>query len=204
MAKPYIRPGARVLVVAAVLLLSGKAAYAHKLKLFASAEGKKISGYAYLSGGARARNVTVQVRRADGKKLADVKADEKGEFSFEAACRCDHVLTVETADGHRAEFTMRADELPDSLPAPSGGAGAPSSPARKAAVSPPKQGGHAASDIEALVDKAVSRQIAPLRRQIDAYEGKTRLHDILGGIGYILGIAGVAFYFLATRKKGSA
>jgi nickel transport protein len=55
-------------------------------------------------------------------------------------------------------------------------------------------------EIEQVVETAVSRQIRPLREQLEAYESKTRLHDTLGGIGYIVGIAGIAFYFMGRRK----
>ena len=34
----------------------------------------------------------------------------------------------------------------------------------------------------------------PLREQLDQYEEKTRLHDVIGGLGYIVGLMGIAFY----------
>ncbi len=54
--------------------------------------------------------------------------------------------------------------------------------------------------ITAAVAEAVAKEIRPLREQLDQVESKIRLHDIVGGIGYIVGISGVAFYFLAMRK----
>jgi nickel transport protein len=39
-----------------------------------------------------------------------------------------------------------------------------------------------------------------LHEELRAYEDRTRLRDLLGGVGYILGVAGIAFYLLACRR----
>ena len=54
--------------------------------------------------------------------------------------------------------------------------------------------GHA--DVE-----AIGRQVAALRRDFDRYRNELRLRDVLGGLGYILGIMGTAFYFLGVRRR---
>ncbi len=46
-------------------------------------------------------------------------------------------------------------------------------------------------------------QIIELQRRLDQYERKIRWRDVLGGIGYIMGVAGIAFYFLGVRRKQS-
>ena len=59
-------------------------------------------------------------------------------------------------------------------------------------------------DLRAVVEQAVREQVRPLREQLEAYEEKVRARDVIGGIGYILGAAGIAFYFLGVRKCGNA
>ena len=49
----------------------------------------------------------------------------------------------------------------------------------------------------------LSKQIRVLRRQIRESDERLRFRDILGGIGFILGLAGVAFYMKA-RRRGAA
>ncbi|MBZ8135069.1 cobalt ABC transporter permease, partial [Afifella sp. IM 167] len=68
-----------------------------------------------------------------------------------------------------------------------------------------------AIDMEALLDEqrrmvteAVQKQVNPLRRDIEAYKEKRDLQSVLGGIGYILGIFGIGFYFAARRKMKAA
>jgi nickel transport protein len=48
--------------------------------------------------------------------------------------------------------------------------------------------------------ESLQRQIEAMRVQIDQSEHRLRLHDLLGGIGYILGLAGLGFY-LKTRPR---
>jgi nickel transport protein len=179
-------------------------AFAHRLKLFASVEGATITGYAYFPGGGRAKGQTVQVLDPVGQRLGEVKTSDEGEFTLKATVRCDHRLVIESPDGHRSTFLVEAADLPESLPAPA--SAAKGEPAKEPTVAPeqkvePPPSAGPPSAIEQAVEKAVSRRIRPLQEQIERLEEKRRVQDILGGVGYILGLAGIAFYLLARRRK---
>ena len=197
-----------VLVFLVCLLLQVRVVYAHKLKLFATAEGQTISGYAYLSGGQRPKDLTVEIFTSSSEKLGEMKLDENGEFAFTAQYKCDHLVTIDTGDGHGASFVVKAHELPEILPVFStstSGDLCETSPE----ASSINDGGQSVSLVktEELIAKTLSKQVRPLREQIERLEEKIRLRDIMGGIGYIFGITGVVFYFLGVRKaektKGS-
>jgi nickel transport protein len=49
--------------------------------------------------------------------------------------------------------------------------------------------------------EAVAKQVAAMRSDLQKYRNDLHLRDLLGGIGYILGIMGIAFYFLGVRRK---
>ena len=200
------RPSTTALRVAALFvgLLGCGSASAHKLKLFATVEGAAIRGYAYFPGGGRAKDVAVRVLGPGDAKLGETRTDGKGDFAFEATVRCDHRLVAETADGHRAEFLVEAAELPDTVPPPptADRPGAePAKPSTRGAERPvPGTAAPPGPELRSLVEQAVSRQMRPLREQLEAYEERRRLQDVLGGIGYIVGIAGIVFYFLGARR----
>lgn len=194
-----IRRFAFAIAMAALALMAGNTpALAHKMKVFASATGSTVSGYAYFNADSRAMQTKVTVLGADGSTVYEGLTDDQGQFAFQATRRMDHVISVDGNDGHMASFTITAAELPDSLPPASSGnavptASAPASPSAQAdaiAVS---------GDLRAFIDQSVSRQIRPLREQIDAYQEKIWWHDVIGGIGYIVGLAGLAFGW-ANRK----
>jgi nickel transport protein len=53
-----------------------------------------------------------------------------------------------------------------------------------------------------MIEVAVARQIRPLREELLATRDALRLTDILGGVGYIFGLAGVALWWHARRSGG--
>jgi nickel transport protein len=54
------------------------------------------------------------------------------------------------------------------------------------------------------VDAAVARQLRPLLEAYEAAEGRTRFNDIMGGIGMIMGLAGLALWGSTRRAGGKA
>jgi nickel transport protein len=172
---------------------------AHKLKVFATGEGDRIVGYVYFPGGARAHGLTVVALLPDGEPAGQAVTDDRGEFAVPVGMRCDYTLVAQTPDGHRAEFVVKAAEMSPDLPphnAVSGGAETAPPETRK----PTEEN----AELRALVEEAVREQVRPLREQLDAYEQEVRFRDVVGGIGYILGLAGIAFYFLGVRGRAAS
>jgi nickel transport protein len=159
-------------VILGILLLSPSPAWAHKLNLFAHVEGATIQGKAYFSGGTAAQGVKVVAFDPAGKELGQTTTDTEGKFTMKPGGRCDHRLVVRTDDGHAAEFTVPAAELPEG------------------------DAVRANDNIDAL-----TQQVVRLREDLNEYEQRLRFRDVLGGIGYIVGVSGVAFYFLGARRN---
>ena len=193
-----------------LLMFDAAAAFAHRLNIFAYTEGATIVGSAYFSGGGEPADAAVTVYDAAGAVLGRTTTDEAGAFTFDATVRADHRITVETADGHAAEFVVTATELPAALPPGESGASAPVAMADQSSpdevdqatlVQPPVAGDAA---LEAMVSRIVQQQLRPLRQQLVAYDEEVRVRDIIAGIGYILGIFGLSAYAMALRRRSTA
>jgi nickel transport protein len=203
----YRRWAAALAFLLGALLAAPRPALAHSLKVWVRvAEGATVKGRAYFPGGGRARGVEVQVFGPDERLLGKATTDDQGEFTYTATTRCDHTFVVETGDGHRDEKTIPADQFPVTLPMLTGESGktttdsstAPEiTPTLRTFNAPPSE----KDELGRLVDRAVARHVGPLQDQIAEYESRRRLHDILGGIGYIIGATGIVFYFKARRGK---
>ena len=62
---------------------------------------------------------------------------------------------------------------------------------------------HLHAGLDKALEKAIDRKLAPIMRTLaEMQEQKVRLTDVLGGLGYIFGLVGVAAYVKA-REKGS-
>jgi nickel transport protein len=189
----------RKLMLLALCVLRPTPAFAHKLYVFALVKGTTIAGRAYFPGDVPAANADVIVRDPAGKVLGRSKTDEKGEFTYTPRERVDHNLSAETLDGHEGRYTVHAPELPGGLPGDSptsaGGAQA-GSPAMSRSDAPDVPAANVSEQLAEL-----TRQIGELRRQVFDADERLRFRDILGGIGFILGLAGVAYYMKARGKK---
>jgi nickel transport protein len=167
-----------------LLFLLPQPGRAHALRLFAAAEGTAVHGSVYFPGGGSLPGASVAAYGQDGRLLARTTTDGDGRFILPAGDRGTLLLVAETADGHRTEFTLAAQ----------GPAGGPP-PAE-----PPPTATQADHELLPLIEEAVARQLRPLREQLDREAQRRRLQDVLGGLGYILGIAGLAMYWAARKR----
>jgi nickel transport protein len=55
--------------------------------------------------------------------------------------------------------------------------------------------------VAAEIERAVARQVRPLREALAQAQGRAQLRDILGGVGYILGIAGIGIWWSARQRR---
>lgn len=210
-----MREPLRVLALVACLALAGAAA-AHALRLFAAVEGADLTGLAFFADGGRARDVPVALR-VDGVVVAEVRTDAEGRFRFAAPEPTAARVEAATADGHRATWDVPASAWVRATSASGNAASATpagAAPARAAAGDAPAATGApaavAAGDgpptapdptLEARIEAAVARQVDRLREDLALAESRRRLSDVVGGVGYLLGLTGLASLLL-RRKQG--
>ncbi len=165
--------------LAAGILFAGSA-HAHELNVFATVESGVIHARVTYRDGTPAKNAQVSIHGPQNENLASLSADADGRVEYQTVEHVRHVVIAETEDGHRAQFDISADQL-----------GSESSP----------HGVHIEPhDLDARIAGAVAKEIRPLREQLDQYEQSTRFRDILGGIGFIVGLAGVVALVKANKK----
>lgn len=157
-------------------------------------DGAVIAGEAYYSG-SKVVGAKVEVFAPDGVKLGETVTDENGAFKFEAKFKCDLEFVV-TDGTHRATATIPAADLPDTLQE----YGEPLSEAddSNTALTTALD----SEELTRLVEKAVAGKVQPLERELKNLKDEVRFHDILGGIGYLVGVMGVVFYFLGILRRG--
>lgn len=178
--------------------------YAHKVTIFAWVDGDVVHTESKFSGGKKVTGGDVLVLDEEGNKLLEGITDDQGEFSFKIPKKATLKVVLQAGSAHRAEWTLEAEEM--------GGTDEPTVPA----VQPPKDfgaeentkttGGSSQAitteEIESAVEKALDRKLQPVLKMLArSHERGPSLKDILGGLGYILGLIGIATYVHYRRKS---
>ncbi len=182
-------------------------AHGHKLLLMAWLEGDRLMVEAAFGDGTMAAHAHITVLDAvDGETLLSDQADAGGLLEItlpEALLTRDTPLLIRAGDGagHLAEHVIGMEEIRQARPSASAVRSEP-------AVIP--EGGSASGSFAAMdsdrilemVQDAVRREVAPLRREIMALQQKgPGITEILGGIGYIVGLAALGALLLGKRRK---
>lgn len=206
-----------------LLLALSRPGLAHRVNVFAYVEGDSVYVECSYSKSDRVRFGDIEVKNAaTGKVYLTGKTDEKGNFSFPVppearAAKVDLTILLRSGEGHQNDWIVKADEYLSATPAvattsPAPSAASPGASDRPAAVtqSPAQAATPAAASaapmdpaaLQAVVEAAVEKKIAPLRKiLLDEKEKGPGLTEIFGGIGYLVGMAGLLAY-ARSRKAG--
>jgi nickel transport protein len=207
-----------------LLLLIPTTALAHKVSIFAYVEGNEVVVDAFYSKSSKVNAGRIIVSDEQTKEiLLQAVTDENGALRFPVpaqALAAGHNLKLKlvAGEGHQNETLVAASEFshlaPPKAPTqnretkkPSGKISAkttenPAPLAEKPLPSPGISQAELEQTVERAVDRAVQRELAPLRQMFQRQaEGGPGVVEIVGGIGYIVGLFGVAAFVAARRRE---
>ena len=189
-----------------ILFLCASSALAHKLNLFVWKELNTITVETSLSGGRTLAKGAVQVVNTTTQET--VLAGETGpdgRFSFTLPDTLpSHAaldIIVSSGDGHQATWQLKPDEHTRSeqsgrgtLPAPKTVAGKPHDERVGACLD--------SAEFERLIDLHLEKKLEPLRSSLFQLTAPSpSLGEIVGGIGYLIGIAGIIGWFKSRKHS---
>jgi len=193
-------------LIAAVL--TPYVALAHRLNVFAYVEGTAVKVEAYFSDGAKARKAEVKVYGADEELLAEGKTGAKGEYTFELPANAGDLKIVVTSGAeHRGEYTLKAKDyeglaasgVPVIVQRDAAEDGGEEPPAQEVSTSELDEIRASLARIDAAL-RVMQRQVAELRRP----RAGVSLESIMAGVGCIVGLTGIAMYFMARSELKKA
>ncbi len=202
------RKGILVLIIFIFfILIAAGPAGAHKAVIFAWVDGDTVYTESKFSGGRRVKGGEIIVYDLDGNQLLKGKTDNKGEFSFKVPKKTGMKIVLLAGMGHRGEWTIPLDEI---QAVAAGQTGATTS--KEIAIKEPDRQTPSAlvyrvspGEIQMAVEKALDKKLKPVMKMLaESREHGISLVEILGGIGYILGLMGVAAYFNYRNKSTGA
>ncbi len=194
-------------ILAAIFFTGAEPALAHKVTVFAWVDGDMVHTQSKFNGGKKVKAGQVNVSDLEGNLLLTGTTDDQGEFSFKIPKKTGMKIELVAGMGHRGEWTLSPEDVgaiaagttvpaaqPASAPVTAAPAETPqSAPVSQASINP--------LEIQAIVESAVEKKLKPVMNMlVDAQEHGPSASDIFGGIGYIFGLMGVAFYFKAGKR----
>jgi nickel transport protein len=177
-----------ILFFASILIISTSLpVLAHKVIIFAWVEGDTVFTESKFSGGREATGARVLVFDRAGKQLLEGKTNNKGEFSFKIPKLTDLRIVLIAGMGHKAEWRIPESEIKEAGVSEKKMAGE---------FSQPMDVGLSKEEIKELIEESLDRKLRPIVRMMTESQSKgPSVTEIVGGIGYILGLMGVAIYF---------
>ncbi len=197
-----------------LLFIAAAPALAHRATVFAWVEGDTVHTESKFSGGKYAKNAPIEVFDDQGLKLLEGRTNQKGEFSFTPPRQCALKIVLNAGMGHKGSWTISADEFgavdADVHESPEIKESTDIVDEKKmeresfetdSGVSDPSS--LKAAELERIIERALDKKLQPVVAKINKSmepDSRPSISDILGGIGYIFGLAGVGAY-VNYRKK---
>jgi len=184
-----------LVAVTVILILKSSPAIAHKINIFAWAEGQTVFTESYFTGGKLIEGGLVEVFNPAGQKLLEGRTDQKGEFSFKLPQKTDLLLVLTASMGHKSDFTLKVENADEAAPA--------AEPAKITGELSPDTVTVDMRQLRTVIEETLDLRLKPIYRSLaDAKrrEGPS-LTNIIRGLGYIIGIMGLILYVRSRKKK---
>jgi len=189
-------------------------ACAHRVTVFAWVEGDTVFTESLFPDGRKIKDGSITIFDSENVLLTRGKTDENGLFSFKMPKISAINIVLDAGMGHQGRWKFSEDEIklaidsinPESSKAHSEKKATDSRFIEKKhhepAEIPLNKKCPDLRQIEQIVEKIIDKKLSPVKQSLAQIQRKSpSVNDILGGIGYIIGLAGIAAYFLSKKKS---
>jgi len=174
-------------------------ARAHKLNVFAYIEGETVTGEAYFADGAPVKDSAVQVQDSGGTVLAESVTDGEGRFVLPVSGSLKTFsVVVSGGPGHQGKMELTRIEE-----------GRPPGQEKEAEDGRPmetgKNGDVDVKKLDQALRRIVREETEPLKRLLSRMNeqlSKPGPAEVIGGIGYIVGLVGIGLWAGNRKRKG--
>jgi nickel transport protein len=179
--------------------------HAHRVNIFAWVDGDTVHTQSKFGGGKMVNNGQISVFDPEGNLLVKGNTDENGEFSFDVPKKTSLRIELKAGMGHQSEWIVTAEEI-EALQENNFVVSDPPEDSNNVLEKRPElisETGLTKEDIEQAVEQAVEKKLKPVMQMLsDLKDPGPKITDILGGIGYIIGLVGIGAYFKNSKKNG--
>jgi nickel transport protein len=190
----------KIFVFLFITFMFSENAMAHSVRIFAYFDNNKVHTESYFNDGKAVKNAEVKVHDStENTLLLTGVTDSKGEFSFNAPETHSLKIIVRASMGHQAEIRLekRKDrKIKDTTDKDKDQPLELSQSDKRISLTQ--------EQLEKIIDEKLDEKLSPvyeILRQVEHNSVQPSLTEIFGGIGYILGLFGIASYFISKKNK---
>ncbi len=203
-------------------IIAPTSSLAHKVNVFAYFEGNSIIVEGYFSKNSKAKNCQTIFYDHKGQKIHSGVTNEKGQYSVDASklgpLTGDITIELDTGDGHKATYKLPIDEAPENIVGNKENPGQTQESVVKDTESneqdieekPSLAPGASGKDLQGLeetIQKIVAQENAKTIKMISNVQrlileernSGPSIRDVIGGLGWIMGLLGIATYFYSRK-----
>ena len=194
------------------LLVAVGSAWAHGVNVFAWVEGDTVYVQGKFASGKKVKGGKIVVMDSQGNELQSGLTNDQGEYSFKTPKRTDLKIVLIAGPGHQAQWTIPAAEIKGS---PSGtdaigNTAAASQLPNSTDKSRPFTGVDQETstpelrlqEFKAVIETVLDKKLKPITKMLaDAQHKGSTVEDIFAGLGYIMGLVGIAAYVKSRKKR---
>ncbi len=199
---------------------SSSPALAHRLHAFVSSEGHTISGEVYFQDGTPAANARIKLEAQNGSLVAETISDRGGKFALGAVAPGRYTLLADAGFGHLVKRSVEVrgeNSVHDLLDKTLADADADLNPSPRDTMQ--VQGPHVVptSGTEASLEHHAEKvdqlkklldelrdlrvEVVSLQAMVEKHAARARLQDIIGGVGYIVGVMALLYFVKTVTKR---
>ena len=185
-------------------------AFAHRVNVFAWVEGDIVYTKSKFGGGREVKGGKIVVMDSRGNELLTGQTDHQGEFSFKVPGRMDLRIVLVAGQGHQSEWVLQAADM-DTVSSEEKTVAKLEERSQvvqevessnKTTESAAQSSEVEREEFEAVIESILDRKLKPIYAMLaEIRQEGPGVKDIFAGIGYILGLVGIAAYVHSRRKK---
>ena len=199
----------RILILQLLLVLmmffTASTVYAHRVNIFAWVDGDMVRTQSKFSGGRTVNEGRVNVYDMNGNLLLKGTTDGNGEFSFKIPQKTALRIELQAGMGHQNEWIIHENEIgklpeAESVTASDHPEVSVDNYEHKAVEMTSTDLNR--EELRQIIEDSVERQLKPVIKMLaDQSDQTPGISEILGGIGYIIGLVGIAAFFKSRNKR---
>ncbi len=182
---------------------SSESAFAHKVYIYAWVAEDTVYTESSFGGNRMVKDGEITVFDPGGNILVKGKTNDKGTFAFKIQKESEMKIVLKAGTGHMAHWVVPVDEIKGIQPKERSQTGNDPLPEKKFEhpIEKTSKLVNAHLNSDCLTEKEVQAIVERAIEKVLKQDREPGITDIIGGIGYIIGLVGMGAYFNYRKKK---